>query len=221
MATFTMALWEVIELEGRDNIGLSDYPIFDEAHRKILNDKIIDYYYNREIGQETISQFRLALKRKMNNLMPLFNQHYELSKIKLDALSTVDMKNTGNSTTLATGNSENTTENATKVGSVAVASQFPQNRLRDGGDYATNSQENTSDSDSKATSADTQTSNQQGNTETTMTGYQGHQPGLIYAARQAIVNIDLDVIESLETLFMGIWNTDEEYSRNGNYYYDY
>lgn len=218
MPAFTMTLDEVIEFEGANNIGLDSYPIFDEAHRAILNQKIIDQYLNCEIGQETISMFRHAMRRKMNNIMPMYNEHYRLSAIKLDALSTMNVNTKGTSTGSSTGESGNSTENTTNGKSVGVASSFPQNRLRPDGDYATGSQESNSDTTSKSTAEETQNASQTGANESTMTGYQGHQPSLIFAARETIVNIDLDIISELKTLFMGIWNTNEEYSRGINYY---
>ena len=37
-----------------DKLGLADYPIFDEAYRQTLNDKIIRHYWVYEIGSETV-----------------------------------------------------------------------------------------------------------------------------------------------------------------------
>jgi len=234
MGSFTLTLEEVIEMEGEDSIGLSDYPIFDESHRPVLNKKIIDHFYNQEIGQETISMFRLAMKRKMNEIMPAFNQQYELSAIKLEALLTVNVEstgnNTGNTTSTNNGNSTSTTEgNTTSTSdakSRAVASQFPQNSLKADSEYATSAQDNISDSkavgDSTETQSventDTQAVEQAGTSINKTTGYQGHQPELIFAARQTIVNIDLEIIYALDTLFMGVWSTSAEYSRARNHY---
>ena len=58
-------------------IGLSKYPIFDESYRSKLNDKIIDHYFFREIGQETAAQFAFMVKRTMQEVMPKYNRIYE------------------------------------------------------------------------------------------------------------------------------------------------
>lgn len=58
-------------------LGLNDYPIFDETHREILNNKIIRHYYFREIGFETVEQFRFMLRRTMHEIMPYYNKLYE------------------------------------------------------------------------------------------------------------------------------------------------
>lgn len=57
-------------------IGLSKYPIFDETYRSHLNDKIIDHYFFREIGQETAAQFAQMMKRTMQEIMPKYNRLY-------------------------------------------------------------------------------------------------------------------------------------------------
>lgn len=213
MPSFTLTLEEVIDLEGEDNIGLSDYPIFDEAHRPILNKKIIDHYYNQEIGQETISMFRLALKRKMNEIMPAFNQQYALSQIEINALSTANIESTATNTGNTTSTTEGDTTSTSNAKSRAVASQFPQNSLQANSEYATSAQDNISDSAATGESSETQAVDQTGSATNLTTGYQGHQPELIFAARQTIVNIDLEIILALDALFMGIWSTSAEYTR--------
>jgi len=52
------------------DLGLSEYPIFDEEYRVGLNKKIIDHFWNREIGHESVDQFKFNLKRRMNEVMP-------------------------------------------------------------------------------------------------------------------------------------------------------
>lgn len=216
MGAFTLTLEEVIEMEGEDNIGLSDYPIFDEAHRTVLNQKIIDHYYNQEIGQETVSMFRLALKRKMNEIMPEYNQQYELSAIKLNALLTVDVESTNTNTSTASSNAEGSTVSDSDAKSRAVASQFPQNALQANSEYATSAQDNISHSDATGSSTETQETEQTGSGTAKQTGFNGHQPELIWAARQTIVNIDLEIINRIQSVFLGIWFAPSEFSRVRN-----
>lgn len=68
------------------DLGLKDYPIFDESYRAVLNQKIIDHYYMREIGAETPELFTFYLNRKMREIMPYYNQLYESAKIEYDPL---------------------------------------------------------------------------------------------------------------------------------------
>lgn len=213
MGSFTMTLEEVIEMEGEESLGLSDYPIFDEAHRAVLNKKIIDQYYNQEIGQETISMFRLAMKRRMNLIMPAYNQNYELSKIALDALITVDIASNATATGNSTGTTTGDTTSTSNAKSRAVASQFPQNSLQANSEYATSAQDNISDSSAGGESTETQVAEQDSTNTGSTKGFQGHQPELIFAARQTIVNIDQEIVMDLANLFMGVWGTDESYTQ--------
>ena len=41
-----------------------EYPIFDKNYKSVLEQKIIDRYYFREIGMETAGQFKHFLKMK-------------------------------------------------------------------------------------------------------------------------------------------------------------
>ena len=65
-------------------IGLSKYPIFDESYRTHLNDKIIDHYFFREIGQETAAQFAQMMKRTMQEIMPKYNRLYDAIETDLN-----------------------------------------------------------------------------------------------------------------------------------------
>ena len=73
-----------------EKIGLNDYPIFDESHRQVLNDKIIRHYYFREIGYETSAMFAWKFRALMFEIMPYYNQLYESELLEFDPL--VDYK---------------------------------------------------------------------------------------------------------------------------------
>lgn len=55
----------------------------------------------------------------------------------------------------------------------------------------------------------------EGSSKQRISGYHGHSAALIAAWRETFVNVDMMVIESLEPLFMQIWNTDDEYFKEG------
>lgn len=68
-------------------LGLDDYPIFDESYRPQLNDKIIRHFYFREIGFETLAQFRWYMRRTMHENMPYFNQLYNSLNLITDPIT--------------------------------------------------------------------------------------------------------------------------------------
>jgi len=212
MPTHTLMLKQVLDFT--DDIGLENYPIFDESYREKLNAKIIRHYFLREIGHETIDIFRYQMETKMGEIMPLYNQHYVLGLLEVDPLSTISMHSLTQMD--STGNTTGTGESTSKAGakSRAVASDTPQTELSENGDYATSMQDNISDSLAEGTTAEAQDTTQTGTNDNKVTGYQGHAPMLILQARQALVNVDMMVIDELKELFMLIWHNDDEFTDN-------
>ena len=71
MSKYTTELRYLIQ-SGFD-LGLRNYPIFDENYRSKLNEKILNHYYMREIGFETAGLFKRYLNVKMEEIMPYYN----------------------------------------------------------------------------------------------------------------------------------------------------
>jgi hypothetical protein len=234
MPTFTLELWRVLEFYPENpvtfaNIGLHDYPIFDKAndgssvYRPLLNQKIVDHYHNREIGQETVNMFRFAMRRKMNEIMPYYNQLYRTTLIEFDPMRTTDLRTVVTGETVqvaeATGHTEN--ESTGGAGSRAVQSQTPQMLLAGNKDYATSAADTTSTSENAASADETSnsTTEETNNATTEMTGYQAMPADLINSYRATLLNIDLMVIAELQELFMLVWNNGDEYTRRKGMYY--
>ncbi len=149
MADYTLELRKVVEIVGPLNIGLNEYPIFDESYRDSLNQKILDHYWYNEIAHESIDMFIHQLKVKMNEIMPFYNQLYESELVDFDPMVTHDVHSTGDSTqdttqdTHTKQNAEQTLSSDSRVSSSeeskarTVQSQMPQTRLSGHDDYAT------------------------------------------------------------------------------------
>lgn len=86
MAEYTIELKDLLSM-GYE-LNLKNYPIFSEDYRSYLNNKIIEHFYFREIGQETPDRFNFFLGRTMNEIMPYYNQLYKSELIKFDPLAT-------------------------------------------------------------------------------------------------------------------------------------
>lgn len=228
MAVFTETLDEIIE-DGYD-IGLKDYPIFDEKYREVLNAKIIDHYRFREIGLETRPMFRFMLNRKMREIMPYYNQLYESEKLKFDpfinfeselesfvkGMSTEQSDGTQTESTKAENVTDTESSNDTK--SRALVSQTPQAQLAGYEDYATNITDTVSNgtadskvtADSSGTSDMERSSKSRGDTqEETVSKSSGvvnmTKSQALNMWRATFLNIDMMVIEELQILFMGIY----------------
>ena len=88
MSKYTTELRYLIE--SNFDLGLDDYPIFDESYRQLLNDKIINHYYFREIGMETAELFKRYLNQTMREIMPYYNQLYKSELLEFNPFYNVD-----------------------------------------------------------------------------------------------------------------------------------
>lgn len=230
MADFTIELRNVVGMVGADNIGLSDYPIFDEQYREFLNAKIIDHYWYREIGLETVDMFIRQLRAKMHEIMPYYNKWYQAENYMsdIDPLSTRDMHSKGSVNSHASSSakqthgekSSNLIKSESRSKARTVDSETPQTLLSGNQDYATAARDTHSGGDgvndvkssgSSETVSDSTNSAGSGN-ETHTWGYSGHAPALIDAWRGTFTNVDMMVIDELETLFMGIYSSNDGFT---------
>lgn len=231
MSKYTTELRWIIE-NGYD-LQLNEYPIFDENYRQKLNQKIINHYYFREIGFETVGLFRFYLKQTMNEIMPYYNQLYESALLEIDPLNTInftetltrtkignDIKNFNEDTTINSNGDSNS--NSTKNTNFKdVESDTPQGMLSIGNiegelyaSYARISKnEDTTNSTAHQETTDTQKRkndekiNREDNENYTRTekGNRESQSELLMKYRETFLNIDMQIINELNDLFMGLY----------------
>lgn len=227
-AIFTVELGSLVS-NGFD-LGMRGYPIFDESYREQLNGKIIEHYWFREIGLETPALFKRFLNRKMNEIMPYYNQLYESALKKFDPYTNYEMQTTGSSNsdhteqrnvkhdeTVST-DAKSTTDSNTDGTSRTLVSQTPQMQLSGHEDYASN----ITDTASNTTATGSGTQNSTANTKlddlmnmnarnmdeyvtkvSGLTGITGSNALMQF--RETFINTDMLVIDELQELFMGIY----------------
>lgn len=194
MSNYTTQLRYIIEA-GID-IGLKDYPIFDETYRETLNQKLINHYWMDEIGSETIQLFVFRLNRNMSEIMPYYNELYKSAQLKFNPLE-------GYNITEVLSETEKNNSNASAKGTSSgngknLFNDTPQNAIGQGDilsqKYATNI---TLDETKTNTTSNTNSNSQRGREEIrTMKGSQYHNPSeLLQSYRETILNIDMMVIE--------------------------
>lgn len=227
-AIFTVELGTLVE-NGFD-LGLDEYPIFDEEYRVPLNDKIIEHFFFREIGLETPELFRRFLNRKMNEVMPFYNQLYKSALKDLDPYVNYDLTTDGKSAgtadqtrdysrtegtdTTATSSTRNDTDSKART----LTSATPQMQLSGHEDYATNITDSNSKTGATGTSrqfssANTDASDKTDTASKSAEEYLNHVKGLsgitasqaLMQFRQTFLNIDMLVIHELDELFMGLY----------------
>lgn len=189
MAKYTIELREILQ----NNINVfSAYPIFDESYRVILETKITDHYYFREIGVETVGRFKKYLQVKMTEIMPYYNKIYVATALKQRILDNYDV-----------------TETYTKDGTIGAKgtttgkhlhSDTPQGRIDiSDGKFVSDIQ------DDAMTDINTGTSTE--NWARTMRGNIGVQNDsqAVKMYVDMLMNVDLMIIAELNDLFMGVY----------------
>lgn len=162
--------------------------------------KIVDHYYMREIGQETIGLWKHYVKVTMQELMEEYLPLIYSSAIKYDPLVNVDFTETFE----RSANTDNS-GNANSSG-LGVSSDTPQGRISKqgilAGNYAssTSATESETSSNSSTDEIETYTKRVKGNSGVSATAQK-----MVEQYRDNIRAIDREIIEKLEPLFMGLY----------------
>lgn len=177
------------------------FPIFDENYRKPLCIKILKHYYTREIGEETVGLWKLRLNSRMNEIMPYYNKLYEAWAKEFNPL--FDTELTREHKLDRTGNQTGETE--TNAINRNLYSDTPQGSLQnvDSETYLTNATKDIAEGASNY-SQDIKS------TDEYLETVKGKTSGITYSKmldeyKEALINIDLMVINELNNLFMMIW----------------
>lgn len=190
-------------------IGLDDYPIFQEAYRSTLNDKIIRRYWMREIGGETVALFRMFLRRTMHEIMPYYNQMYESLGLADQIQPLVDHKRTIAEDAAGRASNQASTNATSASTGQDLFNDTPMSALNidnvKSGKYLS-----TADF-TEATTTDNGRSDSSGSYDNTLsrieTGHDKPESELLLLWRSTFVNIDLEIVESeaVSSCFMGLW----------------
>lgn len=211
MAKYTITIKTL--LDNKFDLGLKDYPIFDEDYRNTLNQEIIDYYFMSEIGFETPALFKRMLNSRMQLIMNKYNLMYKAQKELLDKdllLGNVDLTTTYGGETNSKSNGTNSYGTKTSGNSKQVYLDTPQGNTFKGSiddtNYATDVTFNKADNNSSTNYNGENTGNIKESYLKKMIGNNGNKYAIeIYNKYlSSFRNIDLMVIHDLEDLFMGL-----------------
>ena len=161
------------------------FPIWDENHRGELEKKIIEHYYFRQIGFETVGRFKFELNVRMREIMPRMIQLYKTTLFKYNPIENYNTEEQGNDKRTASGESLNKFQETP---------QGPIENLKDG-KYLTNASHGTDQNEAK----DEHYFTRHGNIGVTTTQQ------MIQSERDIIINIDQMIIEELKDLFLGVF----------------
>lgn len=217
MAQFTTEVLTIVQMKSTDGLPLRDrateaskeifdnYPIWDEAYRDTLNTKILMHYIRREIGLETYGAWKLFLNTRMYEIMPRYNQMYLTTLEKFDGVNDVDLLiQTDNDTT---SHLEQAGEGESTDKGESVGNDYPQGIVSgtDAAYYASQGQKAESENKGKTSSkADSTGTDKTKQTRKGRTGLRT-QADLITSFRNAIIDIDMMIINDLRDLFFTLY----------------
>lgn len=204
MAHYTTTIRTLID--NNFDFELDEYPIFDETYRETLNQNILNHYYNDEIGFETASLFRFHLKARLNEIMPYYNNLYNIQKKILEnAGSGLNFREIISRETSGESQSTSTNNSQSSGNSKNLFQDTPQGRISQASinnqEWATNVTMNQNSNSNDSTIEDeSSTSGTEDVTRTTNLDIDTFNRVI-----ENIRNIDLQIINNLNDLFMGIY----------------
>ena len=212
MARYTITIKSLID--NNFDFQLTDYPIFDENYRSVLNQKILYHYYENEIGFETAPLFRFYLKQKLNEIMPYYNELYKAQTklIKNDLLlNNVNLTETleGSNTTQTNSDSRSTNKGTSK--NKNLFQDTPQGTISqtdiDSQTWATNLTLDKNETNNTINDSNSSSGSGTNNYIKTIIGNNGGKFNIdiLNDIKNNLMNIDLMIIDDLNELFMQIF----------------
>lgn len=212
MSKYTIEIRTLCEMFTRSEVEswfkdyeLSDYLTTDEIavitergtwSKDKLAKKIVDYYFTREIGDETAGRFKLRVKSQMNMIMESKLPLIYSAAISYDPLVNVDVTTTVSRRVDDAGN--NTSSGLT------VNSDTPQGQISKtdilAGTYASSTQGGESTNSTTSQTIEASSTNTKGNSGVSATAQR-----MILQYRENIRAIDYEIIKELNPLFMGLY----------------
>ena len=177
-----------------------------------LAKRIVNHYYMREIGQETIGLFVHTIKYTMDELMEEYLPLIYSASIEYDPLVNVDFTETFTRTANVDNTGQSVSASSSESDSIGINSDTPQGRVTKqtilAGNYATatagsentSSIDNTTNTTSGSESEEEYTKRVKGNSGVSATAQK-----MIEQYRNNIRAINREIIDKLESCFMGLY----------------
>lgn len=228
MASYTMELRRVCDIYGRSEVEnwFKDYNLADfltptqiaqiEKYnvwsKEKLASQIVDHYFMREIGLETPMLFKHYAKVKMQEIMESKLLKIYTKFLEYDPLSSVDYTEEFRREINSEGEGESKSKTENQAESFNITNDTPQTRITkqdvDNGFYAsatgqnetTGSAEDQTNTSNKNKTIETYTHSMKGDNGVIVTNQY-----LVREFRELAININQEIIEELNPLFMGLY----------------
>ena len=206
-----------------------EYGFSDKAYKEIFEKKFLYHFFTREIALETYGLWKLKLQTKLQEIMPKYNKMYEAESIKFNPFHDTDLvttsKNIDNSQNKGTSKTNSSTESLnkgknedsgkTKIRTsetpAGIIDQVESDRYMS--NYTSNENNNLTRSEQRGDSKNLSTGesySEMNSTSDYIQKIQGKSAGtsmsrLLVEYRESLINIDLQIFDELEELFMQLW----------------
>lgn len=200
-----------------------DYNFSDREFAKEIEESVINFYWNYEIGQETPDDFKRAFKRRWLNMIGYYDDLYRTTKLEYNPLTNYqltdsrDVQSTNSQTQENTTTAENEASSTSNVtGSENTnerASDYPQAPFSSGSGYLSGERRINSDTSNRTNTSDTSKTDSRGElniqgqdntqSERTVEGITGvTYQELIRQERENLIRIKSMIIEELKPCFI-------------------
>ena len=203
MSKYTTELRYIIE-SGYELKALKDYPIFDENYRQILNKYILNHFWMREIGAETVGEFDLFLGNTLNEIMPYYNGLFKMAMSEIDPLTNykykevMDREDKNNSISSNTNSANSKIVDSTPADGLVNMNAIEQNLYASSAQLSANDNHNVGNVSSKSETDYVKT----------ISGYTGVSVGKLYDEyRRYVVSVVRLLMndKDLNQCFMGVY----------------
>ena len=192
-------------LEYGFDLGLRDYPIYDESDRERLNQAIVNHFYTREIAAESPALFIMRLNVTMAERMPQINKVHDL-------LAGADLSSSFEQTTEGSAGTKSGSTSTSAAQSTAQAKNYnsnaPQVSMLGKDEAAYYDTGATSTNDAESMSRDESTSDSTSSTTSKSSGRNASIPSIVSEYYEGYNNTDLMVFDALEVCFSHVYQTD-------------
>ena len=184
-----------------------DYPSYYKGEqKKAFEQKVIDHYLFRQIGQETVGRFLHYFRSKIREIMPYYIQLYEsvdLYKSIEDPLESYSLTETYERDTSSSGTTKSSGSTTDKR--EERFSNTPQGSIDNIDKYMTEATVNDDSTSSSGNSESTDTGKE--TYKLTRRGNIGVQPlgQELKVLRDSFLNIDMMIIDELKDLFLKVY----------------
>ena len=228
MAKYTIELRKIIDTIGADTVKswftdwqLSDYLTADEI--QVIEDRgtfnkdklaqlIVDHYYMREIGYETVALFRHQVKVAMREIMEEKAPLIYSAAISYDPLVNVDFTETYESDSTNSGETNTSNSGSSSGSGLTVESDTPQGQINKANILAGNYASSTNANEGSSTTSNTGsvTNSDAGHNEYSKrikgnSGVSATAQKMVQQYREIIIMINRDIVKALESQFLNIF----------------